>query len=69
VEGGPWTVVYLALMAFSVFAVLQNIPQAFVARFLIVVVPTLLLWWRMVPGRQGRAALLRRRSAALSAGG
>ncbi len=68
VKGGKWSVMYMACMTFSVFAILQNIPQAFVARFLIVVVPTLLLWWRMVPDRQGRAALFRRRSAALSTG-
>ena len=66
VEGGPWTIVYLALIAFSVFAMLQNIPQAFVARFLLVVVPSLLLWRRWVPDRKARAVLFGRRTEALS---
>jgi len=55
VYGGPWTIVYLALLAFSVFAMMQTIPAAFVARFLIVVVPMLLLWRGWMPaGRQSR---------------
>lgn len=49
VYGGPWTIVYLALLAFSIFAMMQTLAAAFIARFLIVVIPTLLLWWQWMP--------------------
>jgi hypothetical protein len=66
VYGGPWTIVYLALLAFSVFAMMQTVPAAFVARFLIVVVPTLLLWWRWMPLPGREAPYIRRASPAAS---
>ncbi|MCS4122717.1 hypothetical protein [Salinibacter ruber] len=58
VEGGLWTVVYLGLFAMSVFAVMQTLAAAFIARALIVSVPPALLWrfWmngeRRVRGRR-----------------
>lgn len=66
VEGGIWTIVYLALFAFSVFAMMQTVPAAFFSRFLIVVVPTVLLWWRWIPDRRTRLSIDKGRIPALS---
>ena len=66
VYGGAWTIVYLALLVFSVFAMMQTVPAAFVARFLIVVVPTLFLWWRWMLHPTQRARKAPARPAAVS---
>jgi hypothetical protein len=57
VYGGSWTVVYLALFAFSVFAMMQTIAAAYIARLLLVVVPALLLWWQWRPSEAGRPVM------------
>lgn len=49
VEGGQWTVVYAGIFAMSVFAMMQTIAAAYIARILIITAPTLFLWWRWMP--------------------
>jgi hypothetical protein len=66
VEGGQWTVVYAGLFAMSVFAVMQTIAAAYIARILIVTVPTLFLWWRWMPRSDIKANHARQVSAAAS---
>lgn len=44
VYGGRWLLAYLALFAISVFAMLQAVSSAYIARLLLIVVPTFAVW-------------------------
>jgi hypothetical protein len=54
VDGGLWTIVYHALFAMSVFAMMQTIAAAFLARILIVSVPAAVLWYQWMPDPTSR---------------
>ena len=43
-RGGLWTIIYHTLMAMSVFGVMQTIAAAFLARVLVIAIPTFLAW-------------------------
>ena len=55
-RNGLWFIIYILLMAFSIFFVLQTL-EAVVYRFLLTAIPTSAIWWIWVRSKQARTAI------------
>lgn len=58
VRGGLWTVIYGGLIAFSIFAVMQTLSAAYLARLLVAAVPTVAVWKLARSSYQSRRSVL-----------